>query len=883
MHREMAAHLDRATDRLVARGLSPTEAHAAATREFGNVTYLKEEGRRARGARWLDALAADSRFAIRHFRRTPGATVTMLVVLAIGMSISTALFSFVHAYANQPPLGVTGSDDLVRIRGRELRGDGVRLRWFTAEELEEYQRLTSHFTAVAGYASYGVTLYMERDVVRTESGAATFVTPNYFDFLGVRPVIGAGLPQTESTGAETQLVAVVSYGVWEQFFSRSPDAIGATLTVDGVPVTIVGVVPPGFSGLNRYDEMAVWMPMASRPLVVSGVKPRTENLAAAARLAPGTDRQRAIAAVDVIARRVTAVIEETQPPPYERRVGADVVPLLATNFSPEFDSEVLYLGIAASVLGILLLLVTCTNVSALQTGLALMRRREISIRLAMGASRRRIVRQLLTETVILATLAGGLGLAIVWLIQRLLVTQIPDVSVELAVSGPVLAFVFGTALAVGTLFGLSPALHATRLGLSSALKDSNAAIAAPRVRLQRGLVIAQIALTQPLIIVLAVSMVTVYGEYQRLGLDQSREQLVAMRLRPAGEQSSDATPQWAAEMRALRDRLRGMPSIEGAVQDLEHTVRLEQYGVHPDDRAGGGSEQSMRITGPMIAPGYFGVMGMRVILGRDFAEGDRTTPMDPKYARVEVPVIVGSDLAADLWPGANPLGRRLRYAPDPLGGPPLTVVGVLEPQPHDQLKTKNEGYRVFFPPDSARAASSLVMMIRTSGDGRSLIPTIRTVVQGGTSRLVITDTRTVADRELEMREAFTLAGTSLGTAGFLMLFLAAIGLYAVVSFAVGQRTSEIAVRMAVGARGGQIVGKFIGEGVRLGIIGLAIGLPLSLIGLRILWETSNGPPIPVAGITGVAGLGVLVVALTATWLPARRAAAVDPATVLRRD
>ena len=880
MQREMAQHLDQATNRLARRGLSRDEARNAAIREFGNMTYHKEEARQARGTRWLDALAADSRYAVRHFRRNPGATVTMLIVLAIGMSISTALFSFLQAYAKQPPPGVAVSDDLVRIRGRELTEDGVNLRWFTTQELEEYQRLTSHFAAVTGYASYGVSLYAEGDI-GAESGAATFVTPNYFDVLGVRPVIGGGLPRQESSGTDGPLVGIVSYAVWERFFSRSPAAIGATLTVDGVPVTIVGVAPPRFTGLDRYDEMGVWMPMASRPIMVSGFDPRAENHAAVGRLAAGTDYQRAIAAVDVIARRVTAAIEETQPPPHPRRVGADVVPLFATNFSPQLDGQVFALAILTSGIGVLLLLVTCTNVSALQTGLAMNRRREIAIRLSMGASRRRIVRQLLTEAVILAALAGGLGLGIMWLIQRFLVTQIPDAPLELAVSGPTLAFVFGTALAVGTLFGLSPALHATRLGLSSALKDSTAAIAAPRVRLQRGLVVAQIALTQPLIVVLAVSLVAVYDEYRDMGFDQSREQLVSVRLRPAA-QSSDSTPQWAAEMRGLRDRLRSMPSIAGAVQDLESTVNVEKYFVHPDDRVGAAPEQPIQMSGPVIAPGYLDVMGMRIILGRDFDEGDRTPPINPKYAGIEVPVIVGSDLAGDLWPGANPLGRRLRSTADPRVGPTLTVVGVLEPERRDKLEMKGESYEVYFPPDSARVASSLLLLVRTTGDGRSLIPAIRQAVQEGTSRLVITDTRTLADMELEMRELFTLAGTSLGTAGCLMLLLAAIGLYAVVSFAVGQRTSEIAVRMAVGARAGQIVGTFVAEGVRLGVIGLAIGLPLSFIGMHVLTNASNAP-LAVATIISLVGLGVLTVALMATWIPARRAAGVDPALVLRRD
>jgi len=274
-------------------------------------------------------------------------------------------------------------------------------------------------------------------------------------------------------------------------------------------------------------------------------------------------------------------------------------------------------------------------------------------------------------------------------------------------------------------------------------------------------------------------------------------------------------------------------------------------------------------------------MGMRLLLGRDFTESDRTPPQDDK--RTVIPVIIGSDLAAKLWPNANPVGRRLQAAIDqPM--PVLRIVGVFE-QRKSELLARMDGYAVYFPPDSVRTNASLALLIRTSGDARPLLPTIREMARQGTTRLAVADTRTMADQELEVRALFTRAATGLGGAGLLVLFLAGIGLYAVVSFAVGQRTSEIAVRMAVGASERRIVRKFIGEGVRLGVIGLAIGLPLSIGALRILIEQVGGSdfPVPIVEIAVAAAVIVVTVALAATWMPARRAAGVDPATVLRRD
>src|SRR5688500_3594614 len=321
---------------------------------------------------------------------------------------------------------------------------------------------------------------------------------------------------------------------------------------------------------------------------------------------------------------------------------------------PQFDGEPLGMSIGFSLLATLVLLVTCTNVSALQTGLAMMRRREIAIRLSMGASRRRIIRQLLTETVILATLAAGAGLGLVWGLHQFMMANPLGEVIEVGISGPALAFAFGLSLVVGVLFGLSPALHATRITVSSALKDSTSAIAAPRVRLQRGLVVAQMALTQPLIVGVGLTGVRLYASYKDLGLNPEAAQIVTMRLRPAAELLQDsAPPQWAVEMRALRDRLRSAPAIEGAVQGMNKSLYTPDHLSHPEDRVGGAPEEPLNIDGSMIAPGYFHVMGMRLIAGRDFTESDRAPLWEDK--RGEIPVIIPNTLAAEMWPNASPL------------------------------------------------------------------------------------------------------------------------------------------------------------------------------------------------------------------------------------
>ena len=890
MQEEMRLHLERATARLVHRGRSTDDARREAMREFGNVTSLQEQGRVARGGRWVDALAADSRFALRQYMRNPGATLAMLVVLAGGMSISTALFSFLRAYATQPPLGVQYRSDVVRIRGMQPTSEGQGVRRFSRAELEEHQRLTSHFSAVAGWANAGVAIQGGQGGERRGRAAtATFVTDDYFSILGAQPVIGTALPPSAAGNGAPQLVAVIGQGIWETLYARSPDAIGATLMVDGLPVTIVGVAPPRFAGLNVFSELKLWLPLSAQPLLMPGTGPDAEIFGAVGRLQPGVSPTAASAAVQVVAARAAATARERQADQASATLGsADVVPLLASNGDPQFERDRRMLAAVFAALGLIVLLVTCTNVSALQTGLAMNRRREIAIRLSMGAGRARIVRQLLTESMLLAAVAGTAALGTVWVIQRVLMTRLPDMPLELRVSIPAALFTFGVALAVGIAFGLSPALHATRLTVATVLKNATAAIAAPRVRLQRVLVVAQIALTQPLIVGLAVMLFVLSSEYERLGLNEFSTQIVSLRMRPSAESqaatgadSVEARQRQHAEILRLRDRLGATPGVVGAVQDPRHSLTLEGYTVHPDDRIAGGIDQPLRLVAPMVFPGYFDVMGIPLTLGRDFAGAD--VGAAEGAAGGELPVVVGAHLARRLWPGASPLGRRLRPGPDaPRPAHTFAVVGVVD-QPADAKREQSEGHRVYLPPDSARAASSPGLLIRSAGEGNALISTIRTIVREELPGMAITDLRTIADIEGEVRQGFMFIAMTLAAAGLLTLALAAIGLYAVVAFAVGQRTGEIAVRMAVGAHARQIIGRFIGDGLRLGAIGLAIGLPLSLMVVRTLLTADMLPSIPLLPVALIAAVGVVVVALTGTWIPARRAAAVDPAVVLRRE
>lgn len=714
----------------------------------------------------------------------------------------------------------------------------------------------------------------------TIAGVATFVTDNYFGVLGVQPIAGVVFPP----GSERQPVAIIGHHIWDQLFAKSPNAIGSTLIVNGLPVTIVGVAPAKFVGLNKLVGFKIWMPLASRSLILEELPPDADVFAAIARLRPGVGLDQATAAVrTVAANAVTA--EDTESKPRLKDPDTDVVPLRAANGDPNHWRDVRVMAIVFTTIAFLILLVTCTNVSAILAGLAVGRRREIVIRLSLGAARSRIIRQLLTESVLLGTTAGVIALSIVWLVQRFVNRAIVAFPLEFGVSLPAALFTFGIALAVGILFGLSPAMHATRVTVATALRDSAAVIAASHARLQRALVITQIAFTQPLIVGVATSLVILLGSYQNARLNDASESIISMRLMSADRQmrtagDSAALQQSAEEIRRLRDRLQGTRGITGAVQDYHSSVALEGYTVHPEDRVGAGGGDPIRLSAQIVAPGHFAVVNRSLVLGRDFTPSDTSNLQ--AATRAETPVIIGSGLAKRLWPGTNPIGRRLQPSLDSPHRSTLTVAGVVAEVAEQDLAASSE-HHVFVPPNSAEA-SSFALLIGTSGSAVPLIPTIRAIAHEASPGLTVTQVRTFADMEAVVRNGYLLATLVFSGAGLLALLISAIGLYAVVALSVGQRSSEIAVRMAIGARALNIVRKFVGEGVRLSIVGVALGLPLSLAALRFLTAQPDMlPHVSVASIGLMVAVGVLAVAAAAAWIPARRAAGIAPASILRKE
>lgn len=889
MQAEMEEHIERSTKRLIARGLSPEAARLQATREFGNVPDLQEEGRIARGTHGFDTLLGDVRFAFRHFVRNPLSTLTMVTVLSIGIAVNVVLFTMVYSFTERPPSGIEPSNDLVRIRGSQLGVDSRIERAFTIAEFEAYRTLSNQFAAVAGWTSQLVTA--RSPGVEEATVTATFVTDQYFNVLGTQPIIGRGL-----VGGNGAQLVVLSHAAWTRTFGEDPGIVGRTITLAEVPFTVAGVAPPRFRGAawEARNDMQVWLPLPSRNLLFPDAPGDAAVLLAIARLKAGTTRDAASAASYVIAQRLTA--ERTRDSMDSggatarlvRDPSVEVVPLLADNLEPGFENEVAFAKLAVAVLGLLTLLVTCANLGSLQTGLALARRREIAIRMSLGAQRLRIVRQLVTESLLLSVLAGVGAVALTLLIIRVILWIVGSFSVDLVFNRVALFFTFGIALAAGLLFGLSPALHATRVAIAGVLKDSAGAVAGGRARLQRSLVVAQIAFTQPLAVCVAALVIMGITDYRENPPNPYGESIVQLRLTSVDAQTVASNP-GSEDLAALgRERLEterliaAFAQIPGITQAafVPNQIPVSSAVFKLENVKGTTAVNSdFYLRARAAMPGYLGLVGTPIILGRDLLSADTAG-----FRANTIPAVIGDDMARSLWGDGNPIGQRVgrAEATEPMT---LEIVGVYD-EDADALGHSRRPFTVFVPPDprGARLGASRFIMLRLSASAETVVPTIRRVIREEAPRSAIVELRTLASFEKQERSVIWGALALFSTSGLVVLLLCALGLYAVVAFAVGQRTGEIAVRMAIGARGRQVVRHFASDGLRLTLVGVVLGLPLSALGLYVMMSLApEAPHVSVAIVMATVAIGVLGVASLASWIPASRAAKVDPSTILRRE
>lgn len=858
MGEEMSQHIERATTRLMARGLTQAEAERQAHREFGNMAWIQETARDARGGRWLESIVQDLRYAMRQFVRTPLATVSMMVILSLGIGASTVLFALLNSMLTSLPAGVEKRDDLVRIRG--LAADGSEnARPLSYPEVEALAAQQGTFSAVAAHADDDVVLKLTGDEVQT--GLAWYVSREYFDVLRVRPALGSPLPA--SADAENALVAVISDEVWREQFSSSPDVIGRGIRVNDVPVTVIGVAPPDFEGVawtGSGSPPVLWLPLQARGITnghgSAFLSSRDSALfRAVAQLAPGAT----IASAGQVARGVAQ-----QYLPQDARTAsvaaADVVPLRAGNDDPPDDTFA-----AALIFGtlcLLIILVTCANVSALLTGIAATRRREIAVRLTMGASRARVVRQLLVESAALAIGAGAIALTVTTIVLVLVARA--DQDMPLVLDWRMGAWTLGAALATVVLFGMAPALHATRLSLGHVLKESANAVAGSRSPLQRLLVVVQVAVTQPLLVMVVAMVVGGVAQLRDQPDTALNERLAIMGFNIwAGNVGPDVRRD---EVLAVTEYMRRLPVVVDAVPVFYGGFSYDVV-VHPDDRIGAAGTEVMELDGTYAAPGALALRNIRLVAGREFTRDDERS------------VIVDATLAREMWGTANPIGRRfLPTSEDPASAAPLVVVGVIEPPAGATGPSRN----VYVHETNV---SPSAVLIRTQGEALPMLRTFREAATAAAPLLPIAGVTTVAENDADARRSVASLALICGASALLALGLAALGLYAVIAQSVKQRRREIGIRSALGADHLRVSALFFRRGLQLTLIGLFIGLPLGVLALSFMKQGADGllstTSLPIVTVLVVGS--VLGMASLASWIPARAAARVDPVQALRTD
>jgi putative ABC transport system permease protein len=866
--REVASHLVLLEDEFVRRGMTRKEARLAAKRAFGGVALAKDLQRDARSFVWLADAQRDMRHAVRLLRRDPLFTATAVLSLAIGIGANTTIFTVGNAVLFRAPTGVADPGALIDI-GTVTPGGG-----FGNSSYPNYLDVRRRATTLDGVYASGLfpramSLSGLGDSAASERVFATFVTGNYFAVLGTTAAAGRLFDADAVDRPGTDPVIVLSHRFWTRRFNRDPSLIGRTIRLNREPFTVIGVAAEGFQGPGvRAGDLWVPMTMSS---AASSLANRTAALfLVSGRLKRGVSMPQAAAELDAVSKAL-----ELEYPAENRGKSFLVEPLSPVPGArlPITIFLVLLLTIVTLVLGI-----ACANVAGVLLARAAARRTEIAVRLAMGAGRARLIRQLLAETLMLFVLGGLAGVAMARVLTSVLVALLPSlpfpVNVSLALDGRALVFTAGMVLVSALLSGLVPALQASKADVVSALKDD--AQAPARLRLRHAFVIAQVAVSILLVVVagLFVRALQAAGSMNP-GFDPLGVELASLDLSLAGYTSTTG-PAFA---RDLADRVRALPDVQSASIALvlpggfeTHRRSLRVPGVEPPN-----GERVFGVDWNVIEPRYFATMRIPIVSGRDFAAADREG--------TQAVAIVGEGTARQFWPGEDAVGKFVVLTTAGPGGPvtgrPLQVVGVARDV---KASTLIDGLSrsIVYVPLQQHYAATLTVVARTTR-GQRAADEIRSLVAAMNPDLPVIASQTLEDATalglVPQRVVVSVAG-GLGAVGAL---LAAIGIYGVTAYAVARRRREIGVRMALGARRVDVVRMILQRGIRLTVIGCAIGLLLAAGASQVLVVFLFGVAPLDAVVFGAAAAFFAVIGLAACYLPARRATTVDPLVALRYE
>ena len=867
MREEMRFHVEARAADLVRRGIARDEAARRARVEFGSVEKHKDEARASVGLRLLDEARADARYALRTFVRNKSFTATAVLTLALGIGANTAIFSLVDALMLRW-LPVSEPQALVQVGFRSGPGGsaGGTFSYAIVRALDGERQIFSGVAGFNGGFTFPVGAPGSADRV-----AGAVVTGGYYDTLGLTPAVGRLLTRDDDTPG-APLIAVASYGYWERQFARDPQIPGRVVLMNGVPATIVGVSPRGFVGANVGTIADLTIAVAAFPLVLPEMAPILGPgnfwLRVLARPQPG------ISASEAQARLVTAwpqLAEGVVAPAWPANRKKDIVDAAVqlspggTGWSYLREMYVWPLQVLMTVVGVVLL-IACANVASLLLARAAARQKEIAVRLAIGAGRGRIVRQLLVESVLLAFAGAACGIALASMAGRVLLDRLSTgpttVELDLTPNWHVLAFTASVAIVTAIIFGLAPALQATRCGPSSALKEE-ARSTASRSKLLPWLVTAQVALSLVLLVGAGL-FVRSLQNLQRFDAGFARQGVLLVDL-------DGKRPTWTTE---LLEEVRRMPGVAAASISTHTPLSGSTWSeaVVPAGQPLPNRDNAVFIG---AGPGFFGTMHIPVLSGREFTGRDSATSL--------AVAVVNERYAQRHFPDRNPVGQRLTAR---LSGAPrdLEIVGVVKNTNTQSLRTAPPAivYLPFAQLPGNRQERAATLEIRTAGGLADVTPALRQALQSRFPEAAVTVSALSAQVDASIVQERMMA-TLAGGFGLLALGLASVGIYGLLAYGVARRTKEIGIHMALGAQRRRVIALVLHGARRSLLIGLAIGLPVAIGGSRWVESMLFGlkPTDPVA--IGAAVLLLATVAHIAAYLPALKASRVDPLVALKHE
>ncbi|MEK6410278.1 MAG: ABC transporter permease [Acidobacteriota bacterium] len=814
----------------------------------------------------MQNLIQDLRYGSRMLLKRPGLSLIAIITLALGIGANTAIFSLVNTVLLRP-LPIDRPERLVSVNSVSPNGDN-NVPTFSYPNYRDYRDRNEVF---AGLLCYRFAPISVSNNGVNERMWSYLVSGNYFDVLGVKPALGRYFTQEDDKAPGAHPVAVITYNCWKKRFGGAPDAVGKTVIVNGRSFSIIGVAGQGFYGSEIGYVPEMWFPMMMLEQIEPGGKylenRDSSNFFVQGRLNPGVTVSEGEAALKTIAAQLAH-----EYPNENENMSIELSP--PGLFGAFMRGPIIgFAGVLMAVVGLVLLL-ACTNLANLLLARATERRKEIAIRLAIGANRSRLVRQLLTESVLLATLGGALGLGLAyWLVDAMMAFKPPmdiPLSTELHLDYRVLLFTAVVSVLTGVVFGLLPALQATNPDLVPALKDETSIGGYRRSWLRNGLVVFQVSLS--LLLLICAGLVL-------RGLQRAQLLSPGFVAHHAIEMSFDLAlqgydgPRSKEFKRNLIERVRALPGVQnaGISNFVPLTMNMSYNGIFVE---GAPPERGANIPQAMTSsasPGFIPALGAELLEGRDFTEQDGDTK--PRAA------IVNESFARRFWPGQSAVGKRFSY--EGAAGPWIEVIGLMRDGKYFSL---SEGATPFVYANlRPENGSYLTLVVRTRSEPEGLIGALRSEFQELDGNLPVYGVKTMTEHMALPLFPARVAATLLGSFGLLALILAAIGIFGVMSYAVSQRTREIGIRMALGADAGRIFKLVVGHGLKLILLGLGLGLVSAFAGTRLMSSLLYGVSATDSVTFVLIALLLTGVALLACYLPARRATKVDPMIALRYE